>query len=344
MATKEKKHRIAPAVIVALLMNIGTASFAQQCFTPANLSSKYDAVFLNAMIENYKTGGWKDFFICAPAFDTIYSLTIEDKLLICKKLVDAQWDSLREMPEYKTARWELPIEWSDWKVLSDLLDAATITANYYSFKIGTDGVTYYLGSWGRLVSTWWPEQGSLPCRTVKSLDTVCHAVTSGDTALLHWQLAVCRKLTGEFHLLYPLSYFYPDIRYYRHSQNIISVRLSCNHARLLVKFLVDTNASLKTFHYDVDPLGDSMAVWRRELFMNDHNNGIQIFLSDTSGIRCEIRKDGIILMALPQKNLNRQILFDATRLQQGFYELSPDGQWIAIPQKRYKWWLEYSFF
>lgn len=323
---------------LCVLLILATDISAQKCFTPASNPRKSFVEFLDALVENYKTLGWKDYYICSPAFDTSYALTVEREQLVCKKIVDAQWSEQKDLPKYKTARWVLPISGNKSKVLSDLLGAATITANYYSYSIGIDGVIYYLGSWGRLVSSWCPNEGSLPYRTVKMLDTVCFAVTSGDTSLLNKQLEVCKELTGEFRLQYPLSYFYPTVWKFRDEPNVFSVKLSCNYGRLTVKQLVESMASFKDFHYDVGPLGDTMAVWRRELFLNGFEKSIKVFLSDTSGMRCRMDIDGDVTMLIPKEKLDRQVLFSTTILSEGYYELSPDGEWIAIPEKRYKWW------
>ncbi len=331
---------------LCVLLILATDISAQKCFTPANNPRKSFVEFLYALVENNGNFGWPDYYICSPSFDTSYALTVEREQLVCKKIVDAKWSKRKNLPKYKTACWVLPISRNESKVLSDLLGAATITANYYSYSIGIDGVIYYLGSWGRLVSSWCPNEGSLPYRTVKMLDTVCLAVTSGDTSLLHKQLEVCKELTGEFRLQYPLSYFYPTVY---HSTtgipNVFSLTLSCNNDRLTVKQFVYSTVSFKDFHYDVGPLGDTMAVWRRELFLNGYNKSIKVFLSDTSGMRCRKDIDGGVTMLLPKERLDRQVLFASTLLSEGYYELSPEGQWIAIPEKRYKWWPGFlSFF
>ena len=218
--------------------------------------------------------------------------------------------------------------------------------NYYSYIVGNDGITYYHGSSGLLVSSWWPKEGTLPYRTVKMLDTVCLAVTSGDTALLQKQLAVCRGLTREFRLQYPLSYFYPNVSYhydYSRSQKetkVFSVVLKCNYGRLSVKQFVDTdtNVSRKDFRYDAGTLGDSLAVWRRELFLREQEIRISILLSDTSGMRCRVNSDRDVTMMLPKERLDRQVLFAVSHLPIGYYELSPDGRWLPIPEDRYRWW------
>ncbi len=333
-------------VLCALLLFFATNTFAQQCFTPANGANDVFVAWLEALVENYKDYGWKDYYICSPAFDTTYALTVEQEQLICKKIVDGKWSKRKKLPKYKTARWVLPIGKEEWRTLRDLLENATITANYYSYFVGHDGITYYLGSSGRLVSSWWPKEGTLPYRTVKMLDTVCLAVTSGDTALLQKQLAVCRGLTREFRLQYPLSYFYPNVSYhydYSRSQKetkVFSVVLKSNYGRLSVKQFVntDTNVAYKDFRYDAGALGDSMAVWRRELFLNEQEIRISILLSDTSGMRCCVNSDREVTMMLPKERLDRQVLFAASHLPIGYYELSPDGRWLPIPEDLYRWW------
>lgn len=332
--------------VLCTLLILATDTSAQECFTPESGATKPFVEFLDALVENREKLGYQDYYICSPAFDTSYALTVDGDQLVCKKIVDVKWNKYEKTAEYKTAGWVLPIGRGEWKVLSDLLDAATITANYYSYSIGIDGVTYYLGSWGRLVSSWCPREGSLSYRTVKALDTVCLAVTSGDTSLLHRQLEVCKELTGEFRLQYPLSYFYPAVwKSQEGIPNLFSVTLSCNEGRLSVKQFVDAMVSYKDFHYDVGPFGDTMAVWRRELFLNGFENRICVFLSDTSGMRCRMDIDGNVTMLLPKEKLDRQVLFASTLLSEGYYELSPEGQWIAIPEKRYKWWPSaFSFF
>ena len=126
---------------LCVLLIIATNISAQKCFTPANNPRKSFVEFLYALVENYKTLGWKDYYICSPAFDTSYALTVEREQLVCKKIVDAQWSEQKDLPKYKTARWVLPISGNKSKVLSDLLDAATITANYYSYSIGIDEIS-----------------------------------------------------------------------------------------------------------------------------------------------------------------------------------------------------------
>lgn len=335
--------KLRPLLLSALLL-IATGSYAQNCFTPHAGADSYFLAFLDAIVEDDNYIRWKDYYISDPAFDTACALTIGNEQLVCKKIVSARWNKRKKMPVYKTARWAMPVSWNERKILSNLLDAATITANYYSFNIGTDGVIYYLGSWGRLVSSWCPNQGSLPYRTVKALDTVCLAVTSADTILLHRQLAVCRQLTGEFHQLYPLSYFYPIISYHKKSSDIFSVTLGSSQSRLWLKTLVIDSASFRDFHYDEHPLGDSLAVWRREMFLNGHEDFVSIFLSDTSGMRCRINSNNHLDIILPQKMLNRQILFSATKLPKGCYELTTEGRWISIPDDRYRWWPDILFF
>ena len=323
---------------------LATNASAQQCFTPANGASKPFVSFLDHIVENNENSGWKDYYICAPAFNPAYALTLEKEQLVYKKITDIDWSERKQEHSYKTARWTLPINHGEWRVLCDLLDNATITANYYSYRIGIDGVTYYLGSCGRLVSSWCPTKGTLPYRTIEALDSICFAVASDDTALFHRQLTVCQSLTSEYRLQYPMSYFYPTVsrsRYYSKSKgNRYSVSLDCNY-RLKVTQYIDTNVSFEDLHFEAGPLGDSMAVWRCQLFLNEQENGIHIFLSDTSGMRCRIDNDGQVTMIVPKERLNRQILFDASHLSKGYYELSSDGQWLAIPEKRYKWWPDY---
>ena len=332
--------------VLFTLLSLATNTFAQQCFTPKDGANKYFVASLDALVENYGKYGWIDFYICSPAFDTTFALTVEKEQLICKKIVSAKWSRIKKMPKYKTARWVLPISIDEYRVLDDLLENATITANYYSYFVGIDGVTYYLGSSGRLVSSWCPKEGTLPYRTVKALDTVCLAVTSNDTALLQKQLAVCRGLASEFRLHYPLSYFYPSLSYhYDYSRSkketkVFSVVLSCNYGLLKVKQFVDTdtNVSYRDFRFDAGALGDSMAVWRRELFLSEQENRISIFLSDTSGMRCRVDSNREVTMMLPKQRLNREILFAVSHLPTGDYELSPSGRWIPIPEDRYRWW------
>ncbi len=143
-------------VLCALLI-LATDTSAQKCFTPENGSTKSFVEFLDALVENREKWGYQDYYICSPAFDTSYALTVDDEQLVYKKIVGAKWNKRKRLPKYKTASWVLPIGRGERKVLSDLLDAATITANYYSYFIGIDGVMYYLGSWGRLVSAWYPK-------------------------------------------------------------------------------------------------------------------------------------------------------------------------------------------
>ncbi|MBP5535391.1 MAG: hypothetical protein J6X62_01220 [Bacteroidales bacterium] len=321
------------SLCAALIALAAIPARAQSVFTPATVeyTPGYWTALLNTMAGNSRTC-----YICAPSFLREYALSLHGDTLVYTRVDDKASVyyyvcAKKHREKVKTQRYEMVLSRDESLLFKRLIGAATETANFFDEHYGIDGTIYYLFDGLRRVKVWSPWEGNRTYRTVAAMDSLCYAVEHADREVLQRQLAACHSLTEEFRELYPLSYFIPDVwssseRILLTSRRWLSVCQGCRNAQ-------DSVESSLT------KLSDSVAHWSRELFLHYYDRSVSVFLSDTSGARCEVKESGReIIIIIPPNKLCRNLIISTTSLAAGHYSLSPDGTWQPIRRENYQWW------
>ena len=331
-------------IYTLLLFFAVTTVGAQNVFEPATVSytPEYDA-----FLEKNLTVGSDFYYLCAPSFSNEYALSFHGDTLIYIQAneKDNIWYSVNyKAPDTKakTKRYEMLISREDRDIISDLMDAATMTANFYESRIGCDGTIYSIRHMERIVTTWSPIKESRTDRTVMVMDSICHAVKHHNRKMLSRQLKSCRALTSEFRQLYPIDYFSPHKVTVGHEDEVFvpdefSLRSNSNILYLTVRVDESSEPVSATESY-IHSLQDSVTVWSRELFLNGNDCRIYILLCDTTDARCVEYGCSNYYVVIPRKKLCRSLIFSIAALGNGYYRLTDNNQWQSIRREEYPWW------
>lgn len=329
-------------IYTLLLFFAVTTVGAQNVFEPATVS--YTPEY-GAFLEKTLTVGSDFYYLCAPSFNNEYALSIHGDTLIYIQAdeKDNIWYSVNykaRNAKAKTKRYEMLISREDNKIISDLMDAATMTANFYESRIGFDGTSYAISHIGRKVKTWSPIKESRIGRTVMAMDSICHAVKHHDRKMLSHQLNICRALTTEFRQLYPYEYFFPEKGKNGHFEDDVFIPSLHSNSRILsLAVRIDKNKESVTEAVSyIYSLQDSVAVWSRGLFLNGNDCRIYILLCDTTDARCVEYGCSNYYVVIPRKKLCRRLIFSIAALGNGYYRLTDNNQWQSIRREEYPWW------
>ena len=325
-------------ILYAALVLAVTTTKAQETFVPVTM--EYCPEY-NSFIKRTLIGESNEYYLCTPAFDNEYALSLHGDTLVYIRAEENGniWYSVnftKRRAKAKTKRFELVLSKEETKQVSNLMEVATMTANFFNDRIGIDGVTYYLHSYTRHVKVWYPEDGSRTHRTVTMMDSLCYAVEHADHAVLQRQLEVCGTLTDEFKELYPVSYFMPSREYWLYSMGI--ERINIFSKKLIVaQRCKDCHEAARDNLFFTD-IKDSVTHWSRELFLHHNEIFVKILLSDTSVARCEVMSDRDIVITIPRNRLCLDVILSTTNLAKGHYQLTPDGTWQAVRREDFPWW------
>ena len=352
-----KKLGLGNLLLLALFM---TTASAQSVFTPKTSCSDYE---YEKLVVETLVGDAGLYYMCRPAFTNEYALSLHDSTLVyvhAKEKCGNIWYSKKfrkhgAKAKIKTRRYKLSISEDDCAVLENHFADATQTANFFNESIGIDGVSYILHYWDKTVKAWCPRIGSRTGRVVHALDSLCYAVEHSDRAVLKRQLDTCRTLTKEFRNLYPLSFFRPSDKGYVPEERQItmifkgfqdSTKVMKNDkwyyyigTRCIQVQIVDFTAK----KVNKNQLCDSITDWNREMYINHVQTifpkQMLITVDDTTVARCEVyssRPGNSRVLYLPVEQLKHDIIFNAATLSEGYYLLSPTGEWQPVSREDYE--------
>ena len=326
-------------ILCAALALAVTTAKAQETFVP--VTTEYCPEY-NSFIKQTLIGESYEYFLCTPAFENEYALSLHGDTLVYIRAEEEKgniWYSVnftKRKAKAKTSRFELVLSQDEAKQVSNLMEVATMTANFFNDRIGFDGVTYYLHSYTRHVKVWYPKDGTRTHRTVTMMDSLCYAVEHADHAVLQRQLEVCSTLTDEFRALYPISYFTPSREYWLYSRGIERVSIFSKKLCVAQRCKDCSEAAREnTFFAEIR---DSVTRWSRELFLHYNEKFVYILLSDTSVARCEVMSDRDIVITIPRDRLCLDLILSTTGLVKGYYQLTSDGTWQAVRREDFPWW------
>ena len=325
-------------ILCAALALAVTTAKAQETFVP--VTTEYCPEY-NSFIKQTLIGESYEYFLCTPAFDNEYALSLHGDTLVYVRAEEKGniWYSVnftKRRAKAKTRRFELVLGQKEAKQVSNLMEMATMTANFFNYRIGIDGVTYYLHSYTRHVKVWCPKDGARTRRTVTVMDSLCYAVEHADHAVLQRQLEVCGTLTDEFKELYSISYFTPSREYWLYSRGIERVSIFSKKLCVAQRCKDCSEAAREnTFFAEIR---DSVTRWSRELFLHYNEKFVYILLSDTSVARCEVMSDRDIVITIPRDRLCLDLILSTTGLVKGYYQLTSDGTWQAVRREDFPWW------
>ena len=325
-------------ILCAALALAVTTAKAQETFVP--VTTEYCPEY-NSFIKQTLIGESYEYFLCTPAFDNEYALSLHGDTLVYVRAEEKGniWYSVnftKRRAKARTRRFELVLGQKEAKQVNNLMEMATMTANFFNDRFGFDGVTYHLHSFSRHVKVWDPEDGSRTRRTVTMMDSLCYAVEHTDHAVLQRQLEVCGTLTDEYKELYPISYFTPSREYWVYSMGIERVSIFSKKLTVAQRCKDCSKAAReKTFFAEIR---DSVTRWSRELFLHHNEKSVYILLSDTSVARCEVMSDRNIVITIPRDRLCLDLILSTINLAKGYYQLTPDGTWQAVRREDFPWW------
>lgn len=316
---------------------------AQSVFEPVTRNSEIITEY-HILLNRSLVGESTKYYICTPSFELEYALSLHGDTLVYTQAAEKIWHiayehftkNKRYKGKAKVKDFRMPISKEDRIAISRLMNAATMSAGYFDSRIGFDGVSYYLGYGTREVKVWSPREGSRTYRTVQAMDSLCLAVQKLDHTLLRRQTEVCRDLTVEYKQLYLHTYFIPDKWttinddghvVLLHSKDILSVYLK-----------VDSSQEGKDTSY-MNTLSGFMTLWSRELFINQEDCKVRVFLCDTAtAAHCQMDSGNTTILTLPRSLLTLELLLSSVALGEGYYILTPEGTWKPILREDYSWW------
>ena len=327
---------------------LATAS-AQSVFTPSTELSDYKEIARKTLVADEYI-----YYMCIPAFTNPYALSMNDSTFVYITVVEDK-SQKHQKKAFSTQSYELEINAKERTIFRSFMDAAAMSSNFYDRFIGKDGVYYYLYEYGKQVKVWSPRKGSRTKRAVHALDSLCYAVEHSDRAVLKRQLDTCRTLTKEFRNLYPLSFFRPSDKGYvpeERQKTLIfsgfqdSTKVMKNDkwyyyigTRCIQVQIVDFTAK----KVNRNALCDSLTAWNREMYINHVQDiwprQMLIDVNDTTVARCEVyssRPGNSRILYLPAEQLKHDIIFNAATLSDGFYLLSPTGEWQPVSREDYE--------
>lgn len=337
------------ALIFFLLATTG--AFAQDLLVPESYGiyahDGYNELILGKLLPTDKKsspkektdaiwdGAYKTFYLCAPSFSEEYAFCVTEEEIVYKHAHQSIWYALQKPNPSAVAvsTFTMKVTESESQQLKDLFEHATMTASFFSNRFGLDGTTYYFNSGGRLASVWSPD-GGRTARLVKMADSICYAVRHQDRDVLKRQLKVCRELTHEFKQEYSISYFYPSYNFCQTTVGAGDMEKSWNcqlwassDFRFCKEYDHPINADTLVdvlAHY-----GDSIAAWKRELFITNSPIELVVQLKESETAWCRL-ENGSCLLVVPERLWRREVVLSATALRPGHYRLDENLHWQEV--------------
>lgn len=366
--------------IILYLALSATAASAQDLLQPAAWDGYYNIACREKLVD-YNSDA---FYMCRPSFTPEYALSIvngrysSQSKLVLKRATENLWYNdnypRRNGKRPKRDKWDKHHKYHDVAVESYILEvkadacsliynlvkAANETATYFNGeKSGCDGVTYYFHSWGRYGRTWSPNKNCRTGRLVAAMDSICHAVELGDTAMFSRQLPSCRTLLGEFRNAYPLTAFMPDV-YWVQKINDFGVHYreydpndtttidnldfsmwngiwSLPHIRLLLP----QPQRMQDTKYIVATMSDRIARFSRQRFLlyDLHNVLFEILIENEQPEEYFCKMKGYAYIRLSDTIDFESKCLSAPLDKEGLFRRGPDGTWQqADTAGVVKWW------
>lgn len=337
------------ALIFFLLAAAG--AFAQDLLVPESYGiygyDGYNELILNKLLppdkDSYTNkqrdaigeGSYKTFYLCAPSFTAEYALCVKKDELVYKHAHQSIWHALSKPNPWAVtvSTFTLKVMESESQQLEDLFKHATMTASFFSKRLGLDGTNYYFNSSGRLASVWSPD-GGRTARLVKMADSICYAVRHQDRDVLKRQLKVCRELTHEFKQEYSISYFYPNYNFSQKTVGANDVEESWNcqlWAGMRFRFCKEYDHPIdnSTVEDDLAHYGDSIAAWNRQLFITDSQIELAVQLKESETAWCRL-ENGRCSLVVPERLWRGEVILSATALRPGHYRLDENLHWQEV--------------
>ena len=339
--------------ILLLFPFIATGAFAQDLLVPESYGiyahDGYNELILGKLLPTDKKsspkrktdaiwdGAYKTFYLCAPSFSGEYAFCVGKEEIVYKHAHESIWHALsKPNPSAVTvSTFTMKVTESESQQLKDLFEHATMTASFFSEHFGLDGATYYFNTGGHLASVWSPNRGRT-ARLVKMADSICYAVRHQDRDVLKRQLKVCRELTKEFKQEYPISYFYPSYNFCQTAVGAGDMEKSWNcqlwassDFRFCKEYDHPINADTLVdvlAHY-----GDSIAAWKRELFITNSPIELVVQLKESETAWCRL-ENGSCRLVVPERLWRREVVLSATALRPGHYRLDENLHWQEVEE------------
>lgn len=353
---------------------------AQDLLQPAAWDGYYDIACREKLVD-YNSDA---FYMCRPSFTPEYALSIVNgrysapsRLLLNratenlwyndnyrrengKRQKRDKWNRRHKYHDVKIETYRLDVKADACSLIYNLVKAANETATYFNGeKSGCDGVTYYFHSWGRYGRTWSPNKNCRTGRLVAVMDSICHAVELGDTAMFSRQLPSCRTLLGEFRNAYPLTAFMPDV-YWVQKINDFGVHYreydpndtttidnldfsmwngiwSLPHIRLLLP----NPQRMQDTKYIVATMSDRIARFSRQRFLlyDLHNVLFEILIENEQPEEYFCKMKGYAYIRLSDTIDFESKCLSAPLDKEGLFRRGPDGTWQqADTAGVVKWW------
>lgn len=332
-----------------------TGAFAQDLLVPESYGiygyDGYNELILNKLLPPDKNsytnkqrdaigeGSYKTFYLCAPSFTAEYALCVKKDELVYKHAHQSIWHALSKPNPWAVtvSTFTMKVTESESQQLKDLFEHATMTASFFSNRLGLDGTTYYFNSGGRLASVWSPDEGRT-ARLVKMADSICYAVRHQDRDVLMRQLKVCRELTEEFKREYPPCYLTTrePFVYHPYDNGEQSCVISNNINFSILKHFdqpVDDNI-MAAFSQNYR---DSITVWSCEVLLTDENAFFYVEINAPYHYQpeCRINHEGhSYWIILPERLCRREIILSALTLQGNsyLYRLDENLHWQEVEE------------
>lgn len=330
-----------------------TGAFAQDLLVPESYGiygyDGYNELILNKLLPPDKNsytnkqrdaigeGSYKTFYLCAPSFTAEYALCVKKDELVYKHAHQSIWHALSKPNPWAVtvSTFTMKVTESESQQLKDLFEHATMTASFFSNRLGLDGTTYYFNSGGRLASVWSPDEGRT-ARLVKMADSICYAVRHQDRDVLKRQLKVCRELTEEFKQEYSISYFYPNYNFSQKTVGANDVEKSWNcqlWAGMRFRFCKEYDHPIdnSTVEDDLAHYGDSIAAWNRQLFITDSQIELAVQLKESETAWCRL-ENGRCSLVVPERLWRGEVILSAAALPPGHYRLDENLHWQEVEE------------
>lgn len=353
---------------------------AQDLLMPAAWDGYYNIACSEKLVD-YNADA---FYMCRPSFSPEYALSIVNgrysapsRLLLNratenlwyndnyrrengKRQKRDKWNRRHKYHDVKIETYRLDVKADACSLIYNLVKAANETATYFNGeKSGCDGVAYYFHSWGKYGRTWSPNKNCRTGRLVAVMDSICHAVELGDTAMFSRQLPSCRTLLGEFRNAYPLTAFMPDV-YWVQKINDFGVHYreydpndtttidnldfsmwngiwSLPHIRLLLP----QPQRMQDTKYIVATMSDRIARFSRQRFLlyDLHNVLFEILIENEQPEEYFCKMKGYAYIRLSDTIDFESKCLSAPLDKEGLFRRQPDGTWQqADTAGAVRWW------
>ncbi|MBO4644936.1 MAG: hypothetical protein J5642_00285 [Bacteroidales bacterium] len=336
-------------IALSLFLLAATGAFAQDLLVPESYGiyayDGYNELILGKLLPTDKKsspkektdaigeGSYKTFYLCAPSFSGEYAFCVTKEEIVYKHAHESIWAALRKSnPSAVTvSTFTMKVTESESQQLKDLFEHATMTASFFSNRLGLDGTTYYFNSGGRLASVWSPDEGRT-ARLVTMADSICYAVRHQDRDVLMRQLKVCRELTAEFKREYPSSNFTPYKPYHPYELGKQGCVISNTRFYLLKQFEQPADDSIMADFFR--SYSDSIAVWSREIFLTDENSVFYVEINTSKQPECTINHEhhSSYWLILSDELCRREIILSAFALQGTRYRLDENLHWQPVEE------------